>query len=590
MTHLKFMKVKNMSHKNYQREDKKFTATNNLDDTDFSKKETSVSSFDSLKPEFRKFTSYYRQYPDHFIDLISPPNSKIKLFFYQRMMLRILFRFQNVYFTMTRGSAKSFTQVLGLYLKCVMFGSIHLFIAAPTKMQAANISQENIEKIWEFFPLLQHEVKKIYFNKDSTKLVFHNGSKLDVVQVAQSARGGRRNGGSIEEIVDESMKKDVLNEVVLPMMANNRLTAGGHGVDPTEIHKSTAYVTTAGTRQSFAFEKLIEVLKQMSRGKNSFVLGAGYELPVMHGQLDLDYIISLKESETFNPLGFTREYESNWTGSSDSSLVSFEDLNECRVLTKAEDKNMDKNALYVLSYDVARAEGLANANSALVILKLLPRGDGTYTKHLVNIYSFEGTHFLEQAKFLKKKVNEFKASMLVVDINGLGRGLVDYLVTEIDENPAYSVVNDDRYNAYKTPNSIPMLFAMNSSNKETKSSDIHNLFINIVSNHKVKLLVSQSQAKNAFNNMKDAEKIMQGLMPFTMTDLLAEEIMNLEYKQSGNDTQVKQVSKSITKDKFSALEYGLMYAHLEEKKNQRRKSEVYDTSQLFMFKKAKVDY
>lgn len=577
-----------MSYTNYVREDKKFTATTDIDDRDASKKETSVSSFESMKPDWRKFASYYRQYPDRFIDLISPPNSKIKLFFYQRMMLRILFRYQNVYFTMTRGSAKSFTQVLGLYLKCCMMSSIHLFIAAPTKMQAANISQENIEKIWEYFPLLQDEVRKVYFNKDSTKLVFHNGSKLDVVQVAQSARGGRRNGGSIEEIVDESMKKDVLNEVVLPMMANNRLSAGGHGVDPNEVHKSTAYVTTAGTRQSFAFEKLMEVLKQMANGKSSFVLGAGYELPVMHEQLDLDYIISMKESDTFNPLGFTREYESNWTGSSDSSLVSFEDISECRVLTKAEDKNMDKNALYILSYDVARAEGLANASSALVVIKLLPRGDGTYTKHIVNIFSFEGTHFLEQAKFLKKKVNEYKANMLIIDVNGLGRGLADYLVTEIDENPAYSVVNDDRYNVYKTPSSIPMLFAMNSTNKETRSSDIHNLFINLVSNHKVKFLVSQSQAKSALGNMKDSEKESRELMPFTMTDLLVEEVMNLEYKQSGNDTQVKQISKSITKDKFSALEYGLMYVHLEEKKNQRRKKEVYDPSKLFMFKKAEL--
>lgn len=577
-----------MSYKNYKREDKKFTATNNIDDKDASKKETSVSSFDSLKPQFRKFTSYYRVYPDKFIDLISPPDSKIKLFFYQRMMLRILFRYQTTYFTMTRGSAKSFTQVLGLYLKCIMFAGTHLFIAAPTKMQAANISQENIEKIWEYFPLLEKEVKKVYFNKDSTKLIFHNDSKLDVVQVAQSARGGRRNGGSVEEIVDESMKADVLSEVVLPMMANNRLTSGGHGVDPNENHKSVAYVTTAGNRQSFAFEKLMEVAKQMAQGKSSFIMGAGYELPVMHGQLDLDYIISLKESDTFNPLGFTREYESNWTGSSDKSLVSFEDINECRVLDKAEEKNTDKNALYVLSYDVARAEGLANANSALVVLKLIPRGDGTYIKHLVNIYSFEGTHFLEQAKFLKQKVNLFKASALVVDINGLGRGLVDYLVTEIDENPAYSVTNDDRYNSYKTPNSVPILFAMNSSNKETRSSDIHNLFINLITNHRVKLLVSQSQAKNTFNKVKDSEKIVQGLLPFTMTDLLVEEIMNLEYKASGNDTQVKQISKSITKDKFSALEYALMYTHLEEKKNQRRKREVYDPSQLFMFKKPKL--
>lgn len=202
-----------MSYNNYRHENKKFTATTSIADSDFSKKETSVASFETLKPEFRRFASYYRRYPDRFIDLISPPNSKIKLFFYQRIMLRVLFRYQQVYFTFARGVGKSFTQILAMYLKNIMFPGIHQFIAAPTKLQAANISQENIEKIWDFFPLLKDEVRQFYFNKDSTKIIFHNGSKLDVVQVAQSARGGRRHAGAIEEIVDETMKKDTLNEV-----------------------------------------------------------------------------------------------------------------------------------------------------------------------------------------------------------------------------------------------------------------------------------------------------------------------------------------------------------------------------------------
>lgn len=577
-----------MSHRNYRKEDKKFTATKNIEDTDFSKKETSVSSFESMKPEWRKFASYYRMYPDRFIDLISPPDSKVKLFFYQRMMLRVSFRYQQVFFTMTRGSAKSFTQILALYLKCVMYGDLKLFIAAPTALQAAKISQDNIEDIWKYFPLLENEVKQKYFNKDSTKIIFHNGSRLDVVQVAQSARGGRRHGGAIEEIVDETMKKDVLNSVVIPMMANNRIAACS-GNDPSEIHKSTAYVTTAGTRQSFAFEKQVEVLKLMSEGKSAFTLGAGYELPVMHEQLDLDFIVGLKESDTWNPLSFSREYESNWTGSSDSSLVSHEDLNDCRVLTKAEHKNTDKDSLYILTYDVARAQGRANANSALTVIKAIPRGDGTFQKHVVNIYSFEGTHFQEQAKFLKKKVNDFKAHMLVVDSNGLGVGLVDDLVLEIDENPPYSVVNDDRYNQFKTPNSIPILFLLNSSSKETKASDIHNLFMNSIANKGVKLLVSASQAKNK-SNTKDSEKLNEEMLPFVMTDILVEEIMNLEHKAQGKETVVTQISKSIQKDKFSSLEYGLMYIHVMERNNKMRTREFVNPSQLFMFKKPILDY
>lgn len=93
-----------MSYKNYRREEKKFTRTYVDIDRDASKKETSVKSFENMKEDWSKACSYYREYPDYFIDLISPPNPKIELYFYQRMMLRTLFRYQNVYITMTRGS------------------------------------------------------------------------------------------------------------------------------------------------------------------------------------------------------------------------------------------------------------------------------------------------------------------------------------------------------------------------------------------------------------------------------------------------------------------------------------------------------
>lgn len=551
---------------------------------DITKKNVMVRSFQEAKEDWRKYCSYWRAYPDRFIDFIKPTDCKINLYFYQRLMLRILFRYKKVYFTFTRGTAKSFTQILALYLKCIMFPGTKLFICAPNKEQAAKISQENIENIWNYYPILKGEVSKVIFNNDYTKLIFHNGSKLDVVQVAQSARGGRRNGGAVEEIVDEKMKKDTLNEVVIPLMANDRLSAFQGKVDAEgEIHKFEWYITTSGTRQSFAFEKMKEVLGEMAHGKSAFNLGAGYELACMHGQLDADFINDLRERPTFNPLSFAREYESVWTGTSDNSLVQLEDLNDSRTLIKAEEKaSNEKDVDYILAYDVARSEGSQNANCALVVIKIIPRGDGTYQKHLVNIYSFEGTHFLDQAIFIKRKVNDFKARVVVIDSNGAGKGLVDLMVTEVDENPPYSVINDERYDKYKKENSIPMIYALSSNTKENKASDIHNVFVNVISNHKVKLLHTESQAKTSMDKkIKDSEVKSKALMPYIMTDLLCEEIMNLEYKQSGNQTQVKQISRSINKDKFSAFEYGLFYIYTLEMKNQKRKREQIDASMFF---------
>lgn len=562
-----------------------------------------TKSFEEMKDDWRKACSYWKSYPDRFLDYIKPKDSKIDLYPYQRLMLRVLFRYRKVYITATRGTAKSFTEILALYLRCIMFPDVKLFICAPGKEQASKIAKENIENIWSFFPLLKDEVAHETFGKDYTRLVFHNGSVLDVVQVEQSARGGRRHGGAVEEIVDESLKKDTLNEVVIPLMANNRIASCGHKgkewrIDPNEMHKSQYYITTAGTRQNFAFEKLQEILKEMAEGKSAFSLGSGYELPAMHGQLDINFINELKESPTYNPLSFAREYESVWTGSSENSFVSLEDLKECRTLEKVEyqanEKDIrDKKAEYVLAYDVSRAEGRANALCALAVIKIVPRGDGgTYQKFLVNMYSFEGTRFLEQALFLKKMVNLWKASILIVDANGLGAGLVDQLTLEIDENPAYEVVNDERYDKFKTDNSIPMIYSIKSQTKGHKDADIDNVFQNVISNKKVKMLVSETHAKTlpeiqklARDDEKNSEKLFKALLPYTLVDLLQDEIMNLEHKQTGNDSKVTQISKRITKDKWSAFKYGLYWIYLQERKNAVRKKERADSWKFMAVRK-----
>jgi len=572
---------------NYQREEEKSTNTVKQV-TDFYKTDFQKRSFEEIKDEWRKYCELWKWYPDYFLDFIKPPNCKIDLYPYQRLYLRTFMRHKKVFLTATRGSTKSFTQILGKYLKCIFYPGIKEFICAPGKQQASKISQDNISDIWEYYPILKGEIRYFSFAKDYTKLIFHNGSRFDVVQARDAERGGRRHGGCIEEIVDEKLDPELLHSVVIPLMANNRI-AMCQGVDSEEIHKQEWYCTTAGTKQSFAYKKMIEVLNDMVNGKSAFVLGNGFELPCMHNQLDIDFVNEQKESPTFSPLAFQREYESIWTGSNTDSLVQLEDLNKCRILTKPELKAEDKNAEYILSYDVARAEGSANAQSSLAVIKIKEKNNGEYSKSLVNIFGFEGTHFLEQALFVKKMVNNYRARILIIDANGLGKGLVDFLVTDIDENPIYEVVNDDRFNKYRTADSIPMIYNIVAHSKEHKNSDIHNVFINNISNQKIKLLKSESSIKTEVMSKKgmNTDKYIDEVKPFISTDLLCDEIMNLQYKQSGNETKVNQISRSVPKDKFSALEYGLYWIYLQENKNKIQKKEnVINISELFStFKK-----
>ncbi len=467
----------------------------------------------------------------------------------------------------------SFLQNLAFVLKCIMYPRIRLFCCAPGKEQAAKITADCLNDIFEFWPLLRNEVKRFIENKDYTKLIFYNGSRYDVVQMRDSTRGGRRSAGAIEEIVDKKFDGDMLNSVVIPLMANDRM-AVCNKIDPNEIHKSEVYLTTAGTQQQFGYQKLREVYQDMINGKSAFCIGNSYELPCLHGQLDIDFIEELRESPTYSIMDFMREYQSIWTGSSSDSLVSDEKLRKTRVVGIAEWEHCgDDKVDYCLAYDVSRNEGDVNALSCLTVIKMTPKSNGDYVKEIVNIFSMEGQHSTKQAKFLKQKVKEFRARILVIDNNGLGVAVTDSLILDLnDGNPPYSVINDSEYDKYKLDNSIPIVFALKSQKKETRNSDMINHFMQVFNKLDIGLLKSTHEGikdleKKLKRKIKDSEELANAEIPYILTDNLCEEIMNLTYKQAGNETRIERISKAIQKDKFSSLLYGLYWIYLEEKKN-----------------------
>lgn len=580
-----------MSHQNYSKKQERERANNVKNNAE----KTFDTDFERAKDSWRKYLSLWRAKPDLFIDFISDERTPVRLYAYQRMFLRLIFRYKEVYFVATRGTAKSYIAILAMFLKCIMYPNSKLFISAPGKQQATAIAKEKISEILNWYPALRGEfAKKPVDNKDYFRIEFKNTSYLDIVAMANSARGGRRTAGLIEEIADESVDPDILNESVLPMMALNRLTSGGKIDAIHEPHKQKIYITTAGRKQSYAYELAEKTIKGMLEGKNFFYFGAGYQLGTMYStQLDLEDIMEKREKLTIG--GFDREYESVWTGASKGALVSSEDMYDARKIKNAETEYTEEKKgvdfFYVLSYDVARSEEKENADSALAVFKVIDKGDGSYYKRLVNIIGMDGSmHFKLQAIELKQYVEIYKARTLIVDSNGLGKGVVDYLLDDIDENPPYSVINDESYEKYDKPNSAKILYLLSSNTKEDKASLIHRNFMVMIKGRDVEILIGESEKKVAMG-AKELQKsdTFQKLVPFISTDLFVEEVMNLQYHQTGSgDIQVKQVSKRINKDKYSAVSYALWYIKKLEMENLENKGRVYQPpAKMMKIRKAK---
>ena len=152
----------------------------------------------AILPQMTQYVSFWREYPDMFIEFLAGPNSKFKLFFYQRVFLRAVMRHKYAYATFPRAYSKSFLSIMVLMIRCVLYPGAKLFVCSGGKEQAASIAKEKIEEICELIPAFKKEINwkpgKTIFSKDYVKVEFKNGSRLDVVAARNSARGGRRHG------------------------------------------------------------------------------------------------------------------------------------------------------------------------------------------------------------------------------------------------------------------------------------------------------------------------------------------------------------------------------------------------------------
>lgn len=149
---------------------------------------------------YEKLCQFFSAYPDLYIDLITPSDSEMTLFFYQRIFLRSLMRYKQIAIIAPRAFSKTFISVLGIILQCIFIPKSKRFICAPKKEQGAKIAKEKFDEIFDRYPLLRKEVLSYTTSTDNIKLTFRNGSIFDVVAALDSARGGRRVGGLVDEV------------------------------------------------------------------------------------------------------------------------------------------------------------------------------------------------------------------------------------------------------------------------------------------------------------------------------------------------------------------------------------------------------
>ena len=227
-------------------------ALQNLLDLSTKRKKIGLSEerVEEIKPVLRQYISYWREYPDMFIDFLQTgvdgqiPSDGLKFYFYQRVFLRAAMRYKYVYMVFPRAYSKSFLSVLVLMCRCILYPGCKLFVTSGGKEQAAGIVKEKVTELCKLVPALERELDrrpgKTREGKDQVVYVFKNGSYFDNMAASEKSRGKRRHGGLIEECV--GVDGTILSEVIIPTMNVSRRCLDG-SVHPEEtLNKSQIYV------------------------------------------------------------------------------------------------------------------------------------------------------------------------------------------------------------------------------------------------------------------------------------------------------------------------------------------------------------
>nr|DAF55156.1 MAG TPA: large terminase [Siphoviridae sp. ctZHD14] len=269
-------------------------------------------------PDYQRLIDYWRKYPDKFIDYLCSlnPDNTFRFYFIQRLVLRLFMRYRTVYAVFSRGFSKSFLAVLVLMIKAILYPGSKLATVAGGKSQSASILSSKMLEICQLIPAIANEIvwdtrgkiAQTTQSKDQVTYAFKNGSQLSNAAMTEGTRGQRFQSILVEESAKVDQEK--LTEIIMPTLVISRQINGE--VDLNEVlNQSAIFVTSAGYKGTYAYEKLIDTLCHSVAGKDNeaFILGGDWKIPVVEGLQPANFIQAQENDNSMDEAGFDREYK-----------------------------------------------------------------------------------------------------------------------------------------------------------------------------------------------------------------------------------------------------------------------------------------
>lgn len=507
----------------------------------------------------------FRWYPDVFLEWITPTEIDeetgeikrvgITLGADQKLLLRTMCRFPYNFEVLSRGYGKTTFEIASIYIMAILYPNTTWSMSAQTLQTSAGFFSDKHADICRFYPIIAQEITRCRITDNAVEVEFKSGSVVTNVTNGSNAKGLRRNGITFEEaaLMDFAKYTDNTEPLTSEPYKSQRYQSVH---DPFMTNKQNFVTTAYYKNEAYEFCKKMVISKANCEG--TFVYGASYKLPAKFGRgRSAEQVEKLRDK--VGELMFNFNYASRWSINNGQCIVNIDTLRECQTLITPELKGQ-KNGEYYISVDVARSSKESNNASAIAILRVRRDGkDKVREIQAVNLIKLRnGLNFKQQAIICKQLCHLFKPQALIVDINGLGKGLMDYLLDEqiLDNGEvmeAYDTINSEYRSDYRNAKRLVYCLEAQSNNSQMITN-----FISVVETKILRLL--EPFDVNKALDIPDEEYLVSDVLPFLRTENFIGEVQNLTVEpiQGTSKLKIGQLVKA-DKDIFSAVEMGAWY-------------------------------
>lgn len=575
-------------------------------------KKEDAEAFDYLTEDVRSealVISFFRWYPDFFLDVFESPNAEFGLAIPERLNMRIFARYHESHITGPRGIGKTYTAIGSEVTDAIFWPGTVTRYCGPSLEQTAELSSVAFHQLEKNYPAVTGHFEIRSESKNRFEIATQFGSQLAI----NAIQGGNCSQIKVEEsgqIVFPYFDHATFQTKTLPTKRMRRMV--GKRADPLHLDYKIGYITNGSTQQNDDYTQYrAGCIKHMREGgaeagterRKAFACDYSWEMEVLTGIRDMAYVMELKSKLT--PDDWQRQMCGMYTGTAENPIIRDSVLTESKAIQVMEDRHCgDPDVNYIIGYDVSYADGAHNAKCAMAVLKLQEqkswRKKDRYLKSLVYVFDSPPPDLdIEQARAIKAWWRRFSmengngACYIAIDAWQYGKAVVEWLHQDLgDGNPPFCCVNHE-FAQIEQPGALPVIYAIKATGRASGSHDPDGEMIRYAElefeHGNVKLLTTSIyegvEAYKRAHGIKDDDKNEAISRPYMETKSLCGQIANLTKKATGTGMGEKRISPRIQRDKWSALKYALRFAQLLEMRElearNRKKSDWTDMLERF---------